>query len=168
MNVRLWYPQLDPYDAVRRMGAILHWRNGQRISVERLYICDFYMATPALLHGTTMPDATRKRFQSLAIPKANKQFVSYPSAPLLFRQMSEVQQQALQNLVGRGAIDIGILEAGEIQNASGTDVIFSQMSNLCSEAENRVAAFLANDFAEMDGREVREFRRRSGLRRATI
>jgi hypothetical protein len=70
MTGRLWYPQLDIYDSIRRMAGLLSlWPSKSLPSVERLYIADFYLANPPLLHKTHMPNDVRKKFTSLNILK---------------------------------------------------------------------------------------------------
>jgi hypothetical protein len=102
MSGRLWYPQLDIYDAVRRMaGLLLFWNPAALPSQERLYIADFYFANPPLLHKTHMTSDVRKDFNSLGIPRPEKSFVNYPTAPLLFQKMEEVQKQGFRTLTGK-------------------------------------------------------------------
>jgi hypothetical protein len=107
MNGRLWYPQLDVYDAIRRIAGLLAcWNPAARPSQERLYIADFYLANPPLLHKTHMSRDVRNEFNALGIDRPEKTFVSYPSAPILFQKMGEVQRQAFRTLVGKGLIDL--------------------------------------------------------------
>jgi hypothetical protein len=95
MMARLWFPQLDVYDAIRRMAGLLSfWDYQSPPSPERLYIADFYLANPPLLHKTHMSRDVRDQFNSLGVVRADKSFVSYPTAPLLFQRMDEVQRQA--------------------------------------------------------------------------
>lgn len=95
MKVRLWYPQLDVYDAIRRIGGLLAcWDASAPPSPERLYISDFYLANPALLHKTHMDQNVRHNFNALGVSRPEKTFVSFPSPPVLFQKMDEVQRQA--------------------------------------------------------------------------
>jgi len=165
LSVRIWYPQLDAYDAARRMATLVSVRDRRPLSVERLFICDFYLATPSLLHETSMPNEVRERFRLLKVPRPAKQFVSYPSPPILFRHMGMVQREAFQNLTGRGVFDLPLLERGEIVAVDDTTKLLASLRNLSSSAELEVASFLANSFADMDASEIRDFRRRVGLRR---
>jgi hypothetical protein len=163
---RLWYPQLDIYDAIRRIaGLLLFWDPSSPPSEERLYIADFYFANPPLLHKTHMTSEVRKEFNSLGIPRPEKSFVSYPSAPLLFRKMEEVQKQAFRSLTGKGLIDLPSLERG-IAKASepGTTLFEEQFAPLFSEDERRLGQFIANSFTR-GGEQIEALRRSTGLRR---
>ena len=100
MNGRVWYPQLDVYDAVRRMGLLLSAWGEKWPVLERLYIADFYLANPPLLHKTRMPGDVREIFRKLSVPGPEKTFLSYPSAPILFYKMELIQKKAFHALVG--------------------------------------------------------------------
>jgi hypothetical protein len=163
---RLWYPQLDIYDAIRRIaGLLLFWDPSSPASEERLYIADFYFANPPLLHKTHMTSEVRKEFNSLGIPRPEKSFVSYPSAPLLFRKMEEVQKQAFRTLTGKGLIDLPSLERGIVKASEpGTTLFEEQFAPLFSEDERRLGQFIANSFTR-GGEQIEALRRSTGLRR---
>ncbi len=75
----LWYAQLDVYDTLRRCLLLLSiWQEGCR-GRERLFISDFYLANPALLHRTRMTLVARRDFSELALPRED--FVEYPPLP---------------------------------------------------------------------------------------
>lgn len=113
---RLWYPQLDAYDAIRRMGGLLAvWDAATPPSPERLYISDFYLANPPLLHPTHMSRDVRQEFNLLDVPRPEKSFVSYPSPTILFHKMAEVQREAFRTLSGKGLIDLSHLERGLVR-----------------------------------------------------
>ncbi len=118
MSLRLWYPQLDVYDTVRRMLGLLNAWSGDTLTTERLYISDFYLANPELLHRTHMLSDVRRNFRELAIPKPEKAFLSYPSPQMLFAKMEPVQKEALRTLIGKGFIAIDALRLGHIESAS--------------------------------------------------
>lgn len=164
---RLWYPQLDVYDAVRRIGGLLAlWEGVSPPSAERMYIADFYLANPPLLHRTNMPREVRSEFNSLGIKRPNKAFISYPSAPVLFQKMSEVQRQAFRTLTGKGLIDLDALAKGHIvPSPAGTEVFRNQFLALFADEERRLARFIANSFAQNEF-DISMLRRSTGLRRA--
>ncbi|HJT42099.1 MAG TPA: ABC-three component system middle component 5 [Rhizomicrobium sp.] len=166
MSVRLWYPQLDVYDAVRRMAALLVSWKGRPASKERLYIVDFFFANPPLLHRTHMPDEVRKAFNGLKIERPEKSFLSYPSGPILFQKMAEVQRQALQTLVGKGLLDLESLASGEvIPSESGRSLFSDRMIRLVSETEWPLLGFLSDKFASIGDEDILTLRRSTGLRR---
>ena len=168
MTGRLWYPQLDIYDAIRRMGGLLGlWKPDSHPSIERFYIADFYLANPPLLHKTNMSQHVRKEFYGLSVPKPEKTFMSYPSAPLLFEKMAEVQRQAFRTISGKGLIDLEVLENGAVRpSAQGVDVFEDQFIGLLALDEKRVAEFLVSSFADNEV-DIVVLRRSTGLRRAT-
>ena len=163
---RLWYPQLDVYDAIRRMAGLLTlWSPAKPPSQERLFIADFYLANPPLLHKTHMPNEVRKNFRELKVPQPGQEFISYPSAPLLFQKMDEVQRQAFRTLSGKGLIDLEQLELGAVRpSAGGADLFESKFLVLFSDYERKLASFLVSEFAPME-REIAAVRRSAGIRR---
>jgi len=166
MTVRLWYPPLDVYDAVRRMAALLaSWKVRPPVR-ERLYILDFYFANPPLLHRTHMPDEVRKAFNSLHIVRPEKTFLSYPSPPILFQKMAEVQRQALQTLIGKGLIDLGSLASGAVvPSIIGRELFDERMIQLVPEGEKLLLEFLTSKFAAIGEDDIFGLRRSTGLRR---
>ncbi len=163
---RLWYPQLDIYDAIRRMAGLLAlWNPAEPPSQERLFITDFYLANPSLLHNTHMPNKVRQRFRELKVTRPGQEFVSYPSAPILFQKMDEVQRQAFRTLSGKGLIDIDGLEQGSARpSAGGAELFEGKFLVLFSKKERELANFLVSDFAPTD-REIASIRSSTGLRR---
>lgn len=163
MSGRLWYPQLDVFDAVRRIGALLE-RFESPPSFERLYIADFFVANPPLLHYTAMPMATRSAFNALRIPRPEKTFLSYPSAPLLFHKMETIQQEAVRALAGKGLISLGAAQRGNVELTDKGNELFT-INRLYTEREAEIMDFIAIDFAEGASVGNQDLRRRTGLRR---
>lgn len=166
MTRRLWYPQLDVYDAIRRVAGLLSLpKRDVVISPERLYIADFYLANPPLLHKTRMSREVRDEFNALQVDRPEKSFVSYPSAPLLFQKMSEVQKQAFQTLTAKGLIDLDALGKGAVRpSTTGAALLTQKFLPLFSAAELKIASFLANSFIVAD-QDILTLRRNTGLRR---
>ncbi|WP_041535949.1 ABC-three component system middle component 5 [Parvibaculum lavamentivorans] len=166
MSSRLWYPQLDVYDAIRRIGGLLSfWSTDAAPSPERLFIADFYLANPPLLHKTHMTREVRKEFTGLGIPRPEKAFISYPSPPILFQKMDEVQRQAFRTLTGKGLIDLPKLEKGAVAaSAAGFELFEDRFVPLFGDAESQVAKFIARSFALADT-DIGALRRSTGLRR---
>jgi hypothetical protein len=167
MTGRLWYPQLDIYDSIRRMAGLLFlWPSKSSPSVERLYIADFYLANPPLLHKTHMPNEVRKEFNTLGVIRPEKSFVSYPSAPLLFQKMEEVQKQAFRTLTGKGLIDLSQLERGQVKVSDvGSAVFTEKFAPLFTAVEERIAKFIVRSFIGSSD-QINVLRRDTGLRRA--
>lgn len=166
MNPRLWYPQLDVYDAIRRIaGLLVLWDKRCVPTPERLCIADFYVANPPLLHRTTMKANVRQRFNALDIVKPEKAFVSYPSPPLLFRKMDEVQRQAFRTLSGKGLIDLTRLENAEVAPSDeGYKIFRRKFLPLFGAKESEVATFIVSEFLVAND-DIADLRRRTGLRR---
>lgn len=95
MSFRLWYPQLDVYDGVRRVACLLNHLGKRPVGLERLFILDFFFANPPLLHSTHMPQAVRREFTKVNVPRPDQTFLEYPSAPVLFQKMEPIRRQAL-------------------------------------------------------------------------
>lgn len=168
MTGRLWYPQLDVYDAVRRVGGLLAlWNYVSPPSPERLYISDFYLANPPLLHRTNMAREVRSNFYKLNIRRPDKSFVSYPSAPVLFQKMAEVQRQAFRTIAGKGLIDLQELKKGNVvPSKTGSSLFKDRFVPLLSADELLAAQFVADWFSRVD-LDIVALRRNTGLRRAT-
>ena len=168
MSGRVWYPQLDVYDAVRRMGLLLFAWGDKWPVLERLYIADFYLANPPLLHKTSMTRDVRERFQKLLIPRPEKTFLSYPSAPILFHKMESIQKKAFQALVGRSVFDPSSARNGIAKlTERGEAFVREELGVAVTGNEHSLIEFLALHFAVFGDDTTRELRGRTGLRRLT-
>ena len=166
MSARLWYPQLDIYDATRRIAGLpAFWNTEAPPSQERLFIADFYLANPPLLHKTHMPSGVRKEFGTLKIKRPEKTFIRYPSAPILFQKMGEVQRQAFRTLTGKGLVDFPNLERGlATPSDTGIELFEQKFVPLFGSDEQQLAQFIANSFAGAHP-DIASLRRSTGLRR---
>lgn len=164
MISRLWYPQLDVFDTARRLGILL--QSFERPpGTERLYIADFYLANPPLLHRASMPAATRKLFSELKIPRPEKSFISYPSAPLLFHKMEPIQKEALNGLCGKGLVSWESLKLGYVKLTNSGLNTFS-IDVMSTDSEEKLSIFLAVNFMSFEEEGNQDLRRRTGLRRS--
>jgi len=163
MTGRLWYPQLDVFDSVRRISVLLQYFKVPP-GTERLYIADFFLANPPLLHRTSMLMETRRAFTALRIPRLEKTFLSYPSAPLLFHKMAVIQKEAVTALSGKGLISIEQLQHGRVELTTQGLALLSEHP-MCTDAEAALSNFLATDFAAHEEVGNHDLRRRTGLRR---
>jgi len=166
-SFRLWYPQLDIYDAIRRMAHLLSAASERTFSSERLYILDFYLANPPLLHLTHMPSEMRKKFGALRISRPEKLFLSYPAPPLLFQKMEAVQRDSLSTMLAKGLVVGSDATSVEVRLSElGKRVASEQLAALLSETESRVLPFLQGEFATIGADDVTALHRATGLRRA--
>ena len=166
MTGRLWFPQLDVYDSVRRIGGLLSEWAVDPPSPERLFVADFYLANPPLLHKTHMSRPVRSLFGLLGVERPEKSFVSYPSAPLLFHKMEEVQRLALRTITGKGLIDIELLERGIVRpSEAGAQLFDKQLASLLGGSERTLARFIVQHFIPSYA-DIGDLRRSTGLRRA--
>lgn len=169
MNYRLWYPQLDVYDTARRMLLILNNTHDVAFSKERLCICDFFFANPPLLHKTSMPSEVRKHFNKLKIPRPETAFLNYPPAPLLFVKMSNVQDEAIQNLSGRQFLSLEDLRLKSIKlSPNGVSFIKELPDALANAYEGETLNFICTDFAAIGAGEPGKLRAATGLRRTGL
>lgn len=163
MSLRLWYPQLDVYDTIRRMlGLLLAWPD-DTVTPERLYISDFYLANPTLLHKTHMLNEVRRDFYELAVPKPEKTFLSYPSPQMLFAKMEPVQKEALRTLVGKGFVALDSLRVGKIESGSKLPDIGDSL--MLTASERKLIKFLSTSFSRIGAGLPGELRLATGLRR---
>lgn len=167
MSTRLWYPQLDVYDAIRRMACLVSRWEYRPPSTERLYILDFFFASPSLLHRVSMPQNVRTAFMKLGVVHPDQSFLSYPSAPILFKKMEAVQKDAVRTLAGKNLIDLERLEKGEVIASHSGAIVFSErFSEMMTQSERPVLEFLVGQFAMIGLDDIRDLRSRTGLRRS--
>ena len=167
MNGRLWYPQLDVYDCIRRFGALLiAYRDPT--GIERLYIADFYLANPPLLHVTKMSNETRRSFRKLNVPSPEKTFLTYPSPQLLYKKMEPIQKEALKAMTGKVLLSSEQFQKGFAQLTHDGQMSLKQiLVGHLSEDEKELIRFLTIEFAQMGNADVDALRRSTGLRRGT-
>jgi hypothetical protein len=107
----------------------------------------------------------RDQFNALGISRPEKAFISYPSPPILFKKMDEVQRQAFRTLTGKGLVDLAKLENNIVSPSSaGRELFLSRFLPLFSEKEKKIAQFIAESFAN-NRHEISELRQNTGLRR---
>jgi hypothetical protein len=154
MAFRIWYPQLDVFDCIRRVSVLASLRPPKLASVERLLIGDFFLANPPLLHQITMPSEVRKNFMELKVRRPEKAFLSYPAAPLLFHKMEPVQRRALNAMAAKKLLDGVKLDQRQV------DLTDLGRSVLCE-----LANFIAVELIAIGEDNIEDLRRRTGLRR---
>ena len=166
VNDRLWFPQLDVYDCVRRLGALVSVY-AEAPGIERLSIADFYLANPPLLHWSTMRLETRRRFSGLQIPKPQKAFLAYPAPALLFAKMEPIQKEALRAMGGKGLLSIKELQRGVARfTEAGQAAFAAALTETVGDGERELVRFLAEDFAAASEVGSQGLRASTGLRRA--
>ena len=166
MNARLWYPQLDVYDCVRRIGALVA-AYAEAPGVERLCIADFYLANPPLLHWCKMSREVRRAFSALGIARPQNAFLQYPAPGLLFGKMEPVQKEALRAMGGKGLLSMGELQRGvAVFTPAGAERFTTGTAARLVAGEERLVRFLSAEFAANAEAGALNLRRSSGLRRA--
>lgn len=165
MNIRRWHAQLDVFDTMRRCLAILKNWKLTAPRRDRLFVSDFYLVNPSLLHLTQMSLEARRAFNSLKIPRPDEAFLEYPSPPLLYNKMAGTQTLAIQNLVGRGLCDLILANKGQYQLTDiGEELATSLGDRLVLGRELNVLQFIINEFATV-GTDRGGLRSATGLRR---
>jgi hypothetical protein len=165
MKIRHWHAQLDIFDTMRRCLAILKNWNSTAPRRDRLFISDFYLVNPSLLHLTQMSLDARRVFNSLKIPRPDEAFLEYPSPPLLYNKMAGTQTLAIQNLIGRGLCDLALADKGHYQlTGLGEELAASLGERLVLDRERGVIRFITNEFATV-GTDKGGLRSATGLRR---
>ena len=156
---------MDVYDAIRRMAALLKAYRDPT-SVERLYITDFYLANPPLLHQTNMSSETRSSFRKLSIPRPNKTFLTYPASQLLYKKMEQIQKEALQALRGKGLLSFVQHQKGRVQLTIEGESVFDQiLLEQLTMDESDLVQFLSLEFAPIYDMDEDKLRKKTGLRR---
>ncbi len=166
MNNRLWYPQLDVYDGIRRLGLLLITWCPILPPLERLYISDFYLANPPLLHHASMPRAVRKTFQYLQIARPGTTFLNYPAPQLLYHKMEPIQKSALRAMAGKGIVDVNSIRLGKVGfTQNGAELLQKVVIESSTEEEIALVNFLTTEFASISPDDSRDFRNRTVLKR---
>lgn len=166
MSDRLWYPQLDVYDCVRRIGALLT-AYGDPPGLERLYIADFYLANAPLLYRSQMTQDTRRAFRQLRVPRPDSTFLTYPAPPLLFKKMEPIQRAAVLSMAGKGLLSIEDVHRGVGRLTEHGERTFETMLvGLLSDAEALLIEFLIHHFVTSGEAGALELRRSTALRRS--
>ena len=164
MNGRVWYPQLDVYSCIRRLGGLL-FSFERAPSVERLHIADFFLANPPLLHKCTMSQDARRAFSALKIVHPGKSFLQYPAAPLLFGKMEPIQREAVRAMAGKGVVSMDALKTGVVElSPLGNELFASTIAKYTAE-EEALIDFLTVHFAMPSDDGIAELRKRAGIRR---
>ena len=165
MNDRLWYPQLDLYDCIRRVGILVS-SYGEPPGIERLCIADFYFANPPLLHASTMSRETRRRFNALAISRPQLSFLTYPAPQLLFVKMEPIQKEALRAMGGKGLLSLDGLQKRVVAFSQvGLQTFAATKSTLIGNREEELVSFLTKHFAATSEVGSQSLRNSTGLRR---
>lgn len=165
MKPRLWYPQLDVYDACRRILLLLASVE-EPIPTERLLIADFFLANPPLLHRCTFSKDARSNFLAIGIPQPKKCFLHFPESQVLFSQMFPLQKRALAETCGRGLSSMrsrGISEAEITQE--GLAFIEDNEIKFAMHSESAVAAFLSENMVLPRTIGLQALRKSTGLGR---
>ena len=165
MSGRLWYPQLDVYDCIRRMGALLMVYSIPP-GLERLYISDFYLTNPPLLHLSRMTRSVRFAFQEMKIPHPKKTFLTYPAPQLLFKKMEPVQREAIRAMTGKGLLTIHQFQRGFAElTPVGRTTFMPILADKLTVEETAVIRFLTSMFPAGEEPGILGLRQRTGLRR---
>ena len=165
MNGRIWYPQLDVYSCIRRLGGLL-LSFEIAPSIERLYIADFFFANPPLLHRCTMARDARRAFSALGIIRPDKSFLQYPAAPLLFGKMEPIQREAVRAMAGKGVISMDVLKTGIVELCPLGNELFTSttVGNFVADEESLIE-FLTTFFAMPTDDGISGLRKGAGIRR---
>jgi hypothetical protein len=165
MNYRIWYAQLDVFDTIRRYLAILNRWTAEPPTRDRLFVSDFYLVNPNLLHRTQMTAEARRTFTSLRIPKPEQAFINFPSPPVLYNKMAGIQNEALHNLTGRGLCDLQLIDRGQYSlSAEGRRLAIDMGARLVLKREEALLEFLTKEFSAV-GIGKGGLRAATGLRR---
>lgn len=165
MKYRMWYAQLDLIDTARRYLALLsHWKTGAP-SRDRLFVSDFYFVNPSLLHLTHMTIDVRRIFTALRVPKPDETFIQYPSPPILYTKMGGIQAQALYNLIGKGLVELELVNQDRYRlSEEGRELASELGDRLVLPGEEKILNFLVTDYVTI-GRGKGGLRDMTGLRR---
>ena len=165
MKSRLWYPQLDVASAARRFLRILDGWQGDALSIERLFVLDYFVATPALIGDIKMTNTYRNRYGELGLPKKKNEFVVFPPATLLFHSMTPIQKRALVSLVAKEILSKESYDVGAVALTNIGRRTASDLSNVHQDETETIALdFMVSLMATDEFASNSDLRNRTGLR----
>lgn len=106
-SLRLWHPAHDAYHCAFRMLRLLS--AGKSMPSEKLYILDFFLLFPFLLHDCKYTSEIRGELKTLDIVKPENQFLNIPSPQVLYRDLRIYQKTATVHLAAKGIIDPNVM-----------------------------------------------------------
>lgn len=165
MNYRLWYPQLDVASTARRFVRLMNMWKDSAVSLERLFVADYFLASPELLGDIKMPDDLRKAFSAQKFPKKRDSFVAFPSPGILFHSMNAIQVKAFVSLVAKDVADRETYDQGKAKlTASGLRTAYRLSDLQPSALETDALHFLDAAFSRVEFSSKSDLRARTGLR----
>jgi hypothetical protein len=164
--VRIWHPMFDPYHCGFRMLRLLFAKSPQEVEV--LFILDFYLLFPFLLHAASMPETVRARFRALKVERQQDQFVQVPSPQSLYRDLSVIQRTSLAGLVARKLVDPSEFQRGLVYlDLRSVPVHLNSRIARANRADAPLIDFLVNAIATIGLHGPRGLRSLTGLIRRT-
>ena len=162
LPIRIWHPMYDPYHCGFRMLRLLSVQPA--LDIEVLFILDFYLLFPFLLHKASMPETVRAKFRELRVEKYQDQFLQVPSPQSLYRDLSVIQKTSLVGLAARGLIDPTAYQKGVAElNAESVPSKLSGRIASVNQADAALVNFLVNQFAPLGLLGPRGLRNLTGL-----
>jgi hypothetical protein len=138
----------DPYHCGFRMLRLLSVE--PKLEIELLYLLDFYLLFPFLLHEASMPEAVRSKFRELRVEKNQDQFVQIPSPQSLYRDLSVIQKTSLVGLAAKGLIDPTSFQLGIAQlNAGDVPTTLARRIEEVNLVDAPLMEFLVRQFANI-------------------
>jgi ABC-3C biological conflict system middle component len=163
-TLRLWHPSFDVYHCSFRFLRLLIVKSDHALVLEKLYLLDFYVLYPFLLHRASMPNEVRRNFRALHISRPADQFVQLPSEQSLYRELSIFQKAASTNLVAKGLLARDAYLSGIANLIAGTvpPKLLADLEGANLEDHNFMD-FLVNQFGALDLIGARGLRALTGL-----
>ena len=161
-QIRIWHPMFDPYHCGFRVLRLLTRKSP--LEIESLFILDFYLLFPFLLHMASMPESERSKFRKLKVAKYQDQFVQVPSPQSLYRDLSVIQKTSLVGLAARGLIHSSAFQAGSAElNAASLPIKLRERIDEANQADAPLIEFLVHQFAPIGLAGPRGLRSLTGL-----
>lgn len=162
-SFRVWHSSRDAYHCAFRFLRLLV-ANDASLEVERLRILDMFLLYPPLLHRTSMPQDTKKRFRELEIPTQEKIFLRLPSSAAVFQDLRLYQNSAIAQLAARGLLSTIDLKRGLASpvEAGWPDGIAERARRKNAE-DGGLTEFLVGIFSEIPLKGRESIYRKAGL-----
>jgi hypothetical protein len=134
------------------------------LTIEVLFILDFYLLFPFLLRMASMPEGVRAQFRQLRLEKYQDQFLQIPSPQSLYRDLAVIQKTSLVGLAARGLLDPAAYQKGTAQlNVESVPTELSRRIADANQDDDALVSFLVKQFAALGLSGPRGLRNLTGL-----
>ncbi|RVU81801.1 hypothetical protein EOL70_24910 [Leucothrix sargassi] len=102
----IYHNRKDVYHCCYRVISILSHLNFSKIEIDKLSIIDFYLVFPIFINEIRFPQGKGKRVSKKLLDSIEPPFEYLPNKKILFSELREFQNNALQILMAKSIIEL--------------------------------------------------------------